>query len=114
MFYGGGEIWFEHLDGMYKFADLAIQKLEMDYRQFKKPSMPSLIAVNLDETVLSEALCHKIVSVFTAKEKRYTKIVFIGVKWFKRNYLSSKLSNNEFALAFINDFEKAKEWLISK
>ena len=25
--YGGGEIWFEHLDGMYQFTDLVLAKL---------------------------------------------------------------------------------------
>lgn len=28
MFFGGGEIWFEHLDGMYGYTDLAIEKFE--------------------------------------------------------------------------------------
>ena len=30
MFFGGGEIWFEHLDGLYDRTDLAIEKLEKD------------------------------------------------------------------------------------
>lgn len=30
MFFGGGEIWFEHLDGIYEHTDLAIEKLEND------------------------------------------------------------------------------------
>lgn len=114
MYYGGGEIWFEHLDGLYGYTDLVIQKLKLDYDQFKKPSMPSLIAVNLDETIVNEELCNEIVGVFTAQGKIYTKIVFIGVKRLQQKYLQKKLSYNGFALAFINDFEKAKEWLISE
>jgi hypothetical protein len=114
MYYGGGEIWFEHLDGMYGYTDLAIQKLASDYIQLKKPSMPSLIAVNLDETQVNEELCNEIARAFTVKEKRYTKIVFIGVKRQQKKLLQRLLSNNGFALAFINDFEKAKEWLISE
>ena len=30
----GGEIWFEHLDGMYRYTDLATEKLKRDSRVF--------------------------------------------------------------------------------
>ena len=34
--FGGGEIWFEHLDGMYSYTDLAIQKLAQDWLIWEK------------------------------------------------------------------------------
>ncbi|MDO5603026.1 MAG: hypothetical protein Q4G07_09685 [Oscillospiraceae bacterium] len=43
IYYAGGEIWIEHLDGIYEHADLAAEKFENDYLQFKLPSMPSLM-----------------------------------------------------------------------
>lgn len=77
--FGGGEIWFEHLDGIYEFTDLAISKLNEDYKKFKSPSMTSLIAINLDETVINDTLikeiCEKLVNGF----KYFTKVVFVGV-----------------------------------
>lgn len=29
--YNGGEIWFEHLDGMYQYTELVREKLKKDY-----------------------------------------------------------------------------------
>ena len=37
----GGEIWFEHLDGMYQYTNLVIEKLKRDRMFFLLPSKPS-------------------------------------------------------------------------
>lgn len=60
MFFGGGEIWFEHLDGLYGYTNLAIEKFEKDYQECKRPSFPSLIAINLDETEVNDRLVHAV------------------------------------------------------
>lgn len=114
MFFGGGEIWFEHLDGMYQYTNLAIEKLESDYQQFKRPSMPSLIAINLDETFVDNGLICAIAGKLLNSDKRFTRVVFVGVKKSVSRKIKNALGEGNFALAFINDFEKAKEWLVEK
>ena len=36
--FAGGEIWFEHLDGIYQYTELAIEKLRTDTETFRRPS----------------------------------------------------------------------------
>ncbi|NLL78719.1 MAG: hypothetical protein GX234_02725 [Clostridiales bacterium] len=112
MFFGGGEIWFEHLDGIYGYTDLAIEKLEQDYQQFKRPSMPSLLAVNLEETMVNNALIHAIAEKILNGNKQFTRVVFVGVNISAQKEIKKALKGAPFVLNFINDFEKAKEWLV--
>lgn len=114
MFFGGGEIWFEHLDGIHEHTELAIEKLERDYQQFKRPSMPSLIAINLDETVVTEALISAVADKLLKGDKRFTRVVFVGVDKKIKRKIERELAGASFVLSFINDFEKAKEWLVGK
>ena len=114
MFFGGGEIWFEHLDGIYGYTDLAIEKLERDYKQFGKPSLPSLIAVNLDETYVSDQLITAITEKLMSGSKLFTRVAFVGTDLITRRKIKKSLIGAPFALNFINDFEKAKEWLVSE
>ena len=114
MFFGGGEIWFEHLDSIGSHTDLAIKKLEQDYLQFKKPSATSLIAVNLDETIVEASLITAIAEKLLRGEKRFTRVVFVGTNPFTKMKMKKALADRTFSLAFINDFEKAKEWLVTE
>lgn len=114
MFFGGGEIWFEHLDGIYEYTELAIEKLDNDYQQFRRPSMPSLIAINLDETVVNDALIHAIAEKLLNGSKRFTRVVFVGVNKTVKRKIRDALLEGSFALSFIDDFEKAKEWLVGE
>lgn len=114
MFFGGGEIWFEHLDGIHEHTEFAIEKLERDYQQFKRPSMPSLIAINLDETVVTEALISAVADKLLKGDKRFTRVVFVGVDKKIKRKIERELAGASFVLSFINDFEKAKEWLVGK
>lgn len=43
--YRNGEIWFEHLNGMYQDADWALEKLICDRRAFLLPSRPARIGL---------------------------------------------------------------------
>lgn len=112
MFFGGGEIWFEHLDGLYGNTELALEKLEKDYQEFKRPSLPSLMAINLDETDVDDRLIHAVVEKLLRGEKRFTRVVFVGVNRVVKRNIKHLLREASFAFHFINDFEKAKEWLI--
>lgn len=114
MFFGGGEIWFEHLDGIYGYTNLAIEKLEKDYQEFKRPSLPSLIAINLDETEVNDRLLQAVTEKLLHGEKRFTRVVFVGVNRSEIRKIKHLLQEASFIYNFINDFEKAKEWLIGE
>lgn len=114
MYFGGSEIWFEHLDGIYSFTDIAIEKLEKDHLSFKRPSAPSLIAINLDETEINDRLIAAIANKLLNGGKRFTRVVFVGTDSYSKRKIKTALAASSFALSFINDFEKAKEWLVSE
>ena len=112
MFFGGGEIWFEHLDSLGARTDLALAKLEADSCLFLRPSAPSLIAVNLDETRVTAALISALQSQLMQGGKRFTRVVLVGTDPVARIRLRHSLTGAPFVLGFINDFERAKEWLV--
>lgn len=114
MYFGGGEIWFEHLDGIYEYTDIALQKLENDYPTFRKPSAPSLIAVNLDETLINDKLIQALADKLAGGGKLFTRVAIVGADGGTKRKLKKALCGGGFALKFINDFEKAKEWLVSE
>ena len=111
----GGEIWFEHLDGIYQYTDLVLEKLKNDSHIFLLPSKPSQIGFVLDETVVTKAIADKIATLLCDGQKRFLRVCFIGtdrkIQQMLRNALKGKSS---FAFSFINDFEIAKEWLVSE
>jgi len=115
MFFGGGEIWFEHLDGIYNYYDIVISKFENDYEKFNKPSSPSLIAINLDETIINENIVCTISNKLINGNKKLSRVVFVGLDKKSKKMFSKTLKNHiNFALEFINDYEKAKEWLVTE
>lgn len=111
--FAGGEIWFEHLDGMYQFTELVIQKLQNDSKTFLLPSKPSHIGFVLDETLITNDLVNKIVNLLCSEQKKYMRVCFIGTdRKIRKMFNNALYSKSNFTYAFINDFEKAKEWLI--
>lgn len=114
MFFGGGEIWFEHLDGIYSYTDLAIEKLMNDSKEFCRPSRPSLIAVNVDETDVTDELVSAVSGKLLGGCKRFTRAAIVGADSAATRKFRRALSNAPFALFFTRDFEKAKEWLVSE
>jgi len=114
MYYGGGTIWFEHLDGMKDHTNLVMGKFEKDYCQFISPSQPSLIAINLDETIVNHMIIDLIAEKLLYGKKRFMRVVFVGVNRTTKRKIIVALKKKTFVLNFINDFEKAKEWLISE
>lgn len=74
----GGEIWFEHLDGMYQHTDLVLEKLKNDSDIFLLPSKPANIAFVLDETLITEQLIDEIVRLLCSERKQFMRICFIG------------------------------------
>lgn len=118
MYFDGGEIWFEHLDGMHSFTDEVIQKFIDDTQNITKPSAPSLIAINLDETVVDKKIIDLITDTYIKNTRYIHKVVFVGLnghlqKLVKKTF-KKRAIEYQFAVNYINDFEKAKEWLVGK
>lgn len=113
--FGGGEIWFEHLDGMYQYTELVLRKLKQDSLVFLLPSKPSQIGFVLNETRITDAVVDEIVHLVCHGGKRYLRVCFIGADRYSRNRFCHALRHNcSFAFAFFDDFEQAKVWLVSE
>lgn len=113
MAFRGGEIWFEHLDGIYQQEALVLEKLKEDRKIFCRPSVSSLICFNLDETVITDEIINEITDILTHSDKQFRKVCFVGANRLTKKTLSNQLEGHGFLICFIHDFEKAKEWLVS-
>ncbi len=112
--FAGGEIWFEHLDGIYQYADLAIQKLRTDAAVFRRPSSTGYVAVVLDETVVTDALISEIAHALTKPGKRFMRVAFVGADGLSCKKLEKLLYGHGFAVRFFDGIEPAKEWLLDE
>ena len=106
-----GTIWCEHLDGMGGYEDEVIAKFLEDKRTFLRPSVSSFMILNLDKTHMTEQIANTIVTVILESEKPFRKIVFVGVKAHLRNQFGIIIQKG-ILINFIDDYEKAKEWLL--
>ena len=115
LYFGGGEIWFEHLDGMYQYTDLVLEKLKKDSHIFLLPSKPSQIGFVLDETLVTKDIAQKIVNLLCDGQKRFMRVCFIGTdRKIQQMFRGALKDKSSFIFSFINDFEKAKEWLVNE
>ena len=112
LFFNGGEIWGEHLDSLYNEKELLKQKFMQDLVQISKPSTSSFIAVNLDESDVDREILELIINSFVMLKKPLRKVVFVGLNSRMKNYIKKRNTNTSFSMACIDDFEKAKEWLV--
>ncbi|WP_455717628.1 hypothetical protein, partial [Anaerosporobacter sp.] len=114
--YNNGEIWCEHLDSLGDHKQNVINKFNEDLLEVKRVSAPSYIAVNLDETLVDRDILEMVLYSYRDMDRDLKKVVIIGLS--RRNVrLMKKIikeSNKEIAYiaTCINDFEKAKEWLL--
>lgn len=115
--YAGGEIWAEHLDGLYTYKDTVLKKFRQDMTEMLKPSAPSAIAVALAETKVDAEILQTILDTYMNTDKTIQKVVFVGLNRRCRQILNQIISANRDRIQFIihdtTDFEKAKEWLMS-
>ncbi len=99
---------------MYQYTELVLEKLKNDSHTFILPSKPSYIAFVLDETMITADLIDEIVHLLCSEKKQFRRVCFIGIDRKSKRLLKYALCNKGiFAVAFINDTEKAKEWLIN-
>lgn len=123
MYFAGTEIWFSHLDGMHAFTDEVIQKFLKDIPRIAKPSAPSLVAIILDETVVTAPLMAVLTDKLMAISPYVQKVVFVGLnpavkrkmeRRFRDKMTSAESPTSSFAIHYSNDLEVAKEWLAGR
>ena len=110
--YYGGEIQFEHLDGIYQYTELTLEKLCADSKSFCRPSAPSYIAFVLDETVVTDELILTIAENLKNSGKQFMRVAVVGAKGKAINNLKKCLRGNGFAVNFFGGIEPEKKWLI--
>lgn len=114
--YNGGEIWAEHLDGLYTYKEIVFRKFERDIPEMMKPSSPSTIAVALTETKVDEEILNKILDTYLNTDKIIRRVAFVGLDRRGQKQLQQLLNeaspNVKFEVYCTEDFEKAKEWLV--
>ena len=110
--YNGGTIWCEHLDGMGDLEQEVIDKFKGDLPKLRRPSVSSSMIINLDDTVITEAIENEIVNVLLDSNKQFRKIAFVGVN--RRHHTKfNEIHDRTGALVkYLNDYEKAKEWVL--
>lgn len=113
--YEGGEIWFEHLDGIYERTDLVVDKFRRDCCSFLAPSMPSQIAFVLFETLITEEIAQEIADVLCESNKYISRVCFVGADRRTERILRTAINDrNRFVYGFTDGFDLAKRWLISE
>ena len=86
-----------------------------DSHVFLLPSKPSQIGFVLDETLITKSIVESIVNLLCDERKRFIRVCFIGTdKKVQQMYCGALKDKSCFAFSFINDLEKAKEWLVSE
>lgn len=112
--YAGGEIWFEHLDGIYQYTELAIEKLRKDTATFRRPSAPGYITFVLDETSITEELISEIADALMKPGKQFMRVAFVGADRLSCRKLKKLLYGHGFAIKFFDGIEPAKEWILDE
>lgn len=117
MYYSGGEIWFEQLDALSVHKEVVKEKFLKDLDVLRRPSSPAFLAVNLNETLVDEEIAELLVNGLWNIDRRILKVVFVGLDKAGKKLLQRQLrgrSEDRFVYSFINDYEKAKEWLVQE
>lgn len=87
--FAGGEIWFEHLDGIYQYSELAIEKLHSDAPAFRRPSSPGYITFVLSETAITDELILEIANALIKPGKQFMRAAFAGADTLSSKNLKS-------------------------
>ncbi len=112
LYYNGGEIWFEHLEGLYEYEDLVTEKLNSDIPLFTKPSSTSFVCFVFFETIITDKIVLAVKQAILESNKHFTKIAFCGLNKKDQRKFRKHFSNQGFAIAFFEGLEDAKIWLL--
>ena len=92
LYYNGGDIWFEHLDGLYERDDLVIAKLTADLPQLTRPSMTSFVCFVFLETTVNDLILLAVKQAVLRSNKPFSKIAFCGLN---KEYRKSLRTNSK-------------------
>ena len=110
LYFNGGSIWCEHLDGMGGSKDKVTEKFLSDSKIFSKPSVTSYMIINIDKTTIDDEIISCIVNGIISSHKHFMKISFVGVKKRRDRVAFREIQNITGCLvSFFDDFEKAKQ-----
>ena len=112
MYYNGGEIWFEHLEGLYGYEDLVLEKLNSDIPLFIKPSSTSFICFVCFETIVTENIIFAVKKTVSESNKHFSKIAFCGLERMNQKIFKKIFANQGLEVAFFDGLENAKVWLL--
>lgn len=112
--FAGGEIWFEHLDGIYQYSELDIEKLHSDAPAFRRPSSPGYITFFLSETAITDELISEIANALIKSGKQFMRAAFAGADTLSSKKLKKLLSGHGFAIKFFDGIEPAKERILDE
>ena len=110
--YNGGTIWCEHLDGIGDLEQEVIDKFRGDLLKLCRPSVASSMIINLDETVITEAIENAIVNGLLGCKKQFGKIAFVGVDRKHHKIFNELYGRRGTLVKYLKDYEKAKEWVL--
>ncbi len=106
--YNGGEIWFEHLDGIFGFEELVLEKLSRDVEHFTKPSAYAYVCFVFDETEVTEKIIEAVKTAVCGRGKRFLKIAFVGLDRQKVRKFKKDLAGNGFETGFLKGLRTRK------
>ena len=112
LYYNGGEIWFEHLEGLRDHEDLVIEKLNADMPSFLKPSSTSYLCFVFFETLITQGIMLALKKSLSESGKRFTKIAFCGLDRKNQKKFKKEFFDHGFGIAFFDGLEDAKIWLL--
>jgi hypothetical protein len=96
------------------YTGIVIDKFLRDMTTIKMPSSPGLIAIHLKSTLVNEHLAEVIITQLAGVKRPLQKVAFVGLDRTAQRLMRTVLDSTGVALTynFINDYEKAKEWLV--
>ena len=112
--HNNGEIWGVNSDGLYDFEDVVESKFLEDMKAIRRPSTPSGIAINLNQTVVSKHLAVVFMENFVGAGASVRKVAFVGLDKDSLHNMKQVIKTYDihFAYQFFDDFMIAKDWLL--
>lgn len=116
LYYNNGQIWAGDYDALGTNYDILRNKIEEDMEVLKRPSSPAFVAVHLYDTDVPHDIAILIIDKLCKIQTFIKKVAFIGLDRQSKNNIKNciKKSDIGFVFDYFKDYEKAKEWLVSK
>ena len=100
--YNGGEIWFEHLAGIYYYENLVLNKLTEDAISFSRSSSSSFVCFVFEETNVTDKIISTVKHSILDIGKQYMKIASVGLDRLIAYKIKKELSVKDFGISFFS------------